>query len=87
MLAVDSRQRSPKTVVTMAKLASAEMWGGPFDGVTVDCSPVPTLVTVFYDPATKRMDWTAKMLAEDDPKVITGYYWPSSPGRLTWRRL
>ena len=46
-------------VGVMAKLASAELWGGPFDGVTVDCVPVPSILTVYYDPATKRLDWTA----------------------------
>ena len=69
----------------MAKLARAEFWGGPFDGETIEAAPVPPLVTVYHDPATKRVDWTAQTLTEYDPREVLGHYWPSSPGRLTWR--
>ena len=69
----------------MAKLTRSEFWGGPFDGETVECAPVPSILTVYYDPATKRLDWTATALTAFDARFPVGFYWPSSPGRLTWR--
>lgn len=69
----------------MSVTSKAELWGGPFDGETVDALPAPAVVTVFYDRFVKRLEYSAAALTEDDPRVVVlGYYWPSSPGRLTW---
>lgn len=70
----------------MTTTTRAELWGGPFDGETVAALPAPAVVTVFYDRFIKRMEYSVTtLLTDDDRRVVVGYYWPSSPGRLTWR--